>query len=91
MSDELEKRLQDMGVEAVDLLAALRSMGEAIERTEKTVGDFMAMMQPETVHACPDAGSGLTVCCCLPVFELPLNDRIALTGAQEINCKGAGS
>lgn len=88
MSDELNERLEKMGVEAVDLVAALKSMGEAVERVEGLVREFMEIAQPETVHACPDAGSGLTACCCLPVFELPLDHRLALTDSQDVNCKG---
>lgn len=87
-AEDLVRRLEESGFDPGDLAAALKSMGEAIERTEKTVSDFLALLEPVTVHACPDVGSGLTACCCLPVFELPYGHRIALTDSAEVNCKG---
>ncbi|MEU4256297.1 hypothetical protein AB0B42_00545 [Streptomyces fradiae] len=41
------------------------------------------MTQPETFHACPPDGSGLTPCCGRTPFELPLGDRIS---SETVTC-----
>lgn len=46
-----------------------------------------AQQQPETVHACPPDGSGLTPCCGRTPFELPRTDRIS--SEAPITCPGA--
>lgn len=43
--------------------------------------------RPETVHACPPDGSGLTPCCGRTPFELPLGDRIS--SEAPVTCTGA--
>jgi hypothetical protein len=40
---------------------------------------------PETVHACPPDGSGLTPCCGRTPFELPGTDRMT-TGPSAVTC-----
>ncbi|MCX3059572.1 hypothetical protein [Streptomyces beihaiensis] len=42
--------------------------------------------QDEVVHACPPDGSGLTPCCGLSPFELPLTDRIS--SEETVTCTG---
>lgn len=43
------------------------------------------MTQPETFHACPPDGSGLTPCCGRTPFELPRGDRI---NSETVTCTG---
>lgn len=52
----------------------------------RTITPPAAVSQPETVHACPPDGSGLTPCCGRTPFELPRTDR--MSSEAPVTCPG---